>query len=523
MILTTKKPGAISLVALAVLFFLTSCRSSAPRETAPSAKQAVAEVDLRGPDALDDLVTSIPRIARQIADPAIFNAERCSATLDPISSFLYRQPSDFYYPTTEQDRAKAVAHAPELAKTLQSLRLDLRERFIGFANPSPECVSSVRKALRVARVAEETLALWMRESKLVAGVDTVFGGGFMRETLNPREADHRVRGGDVILMRGSSFISAIIARIGDDDAHFSHLAIVGEDDKGKLYLIESLIETGVGITPFEKWRTEHELSRAILFRHKNRELGRQAGRRIYDEVAKRLKDDGEIPYDFTMNVDDPSAIFCSEVVHWALRLAGSTATLPAHRTVISKLRGKKLLNDMGMTQPTTFSPSDLELDPSFDLIREHRGLEQLRKVQLQDAVASSVFHWKAELGYDLQNTWFERQLGRLAVTLRKTGLLTSYMQRHMTREMIADVVRYKAVADYLEGIALKAEKKHVKKHKRPMSYVDALTLLEQERRTDCRRHVLGSESILGPASRFHDYVGPRTPRECERTTALPGI
>lgn len=515
----TPRRSALLLSALGIFFSITACRSSAPRETATPQGSEIP----RAPDAIDDIFTSVPRIARQISDPATFNVERCSETLDPISNFLYRQPSEFFHPTSDEERHKTLIRAKDLGLMLQNLRLELRERFVRFERPSAACVSSVRKALRVARVAEETLALWMRQNKLVPGPDALFGGGFMRDTVNPRETDHQVRGGDIILMRGSSFISAIIARIGDDDAHFSHLAIVGEDAKGKLYLVESLIETGVGITPFDKWKKEHELSRAILFRHRNRDLGRMAGRRIYDEVSKRLKKDGEIPYDFTMNVEDPSAIFCSEVVHWALRLAGSNTPLPAHPTVISKLRGKKLLNDMGMTQPTTFSPSDIELDPSFDVIREHRGLDVLRKVQLQDAVASSVFHWKAELGYDLQNTWFERQLGRLAVTLRQTGLLTSYMQRHMTREMIADVVRYKAVAEYLEELILKSEKKYVKRNKRPMSYLHALEVLEQERRTDCRRHIEGTESILGPASRFHDYLGPRTPRECDRDVALPGI
>lgn len=514
------KISAFSLIAMATMIGMVGCRSASPHN---QTEQAVNSSE-RAPDAIDDIFVNIPRIARQISNPSTFNESRCSSTLDPISDFLYRQPADFYHPKNAEERERAIIRAKDLGLMLQSLRLELRERFVRFERPSETCVASVRKALRVARVAEEMLGLWMRANQLMPGPDQLFGGGFMRDISNPRVNDHEVRAGDVILMRGGSFISAIIARIGDEDAHFSHLAIIGQDAKGKLYLIESLIETGVGVIPLDEWKKKHSLARMVLLRHKDRELGRKSGQLIYAEVTKRLQKDKEIPYDFTMNTDDQSAIFCSEVIHWALKLAGAKTPVPAYPTLISRLHGKKLLNDMGLTQPTTFSPSDIEIDPSYEIIREHRGIELTRQVQRQDAVASSVFHWKAELGYDLQNTWFERQLGRIAVTLRKTGLLTSYMQKHMTREMIADVVRYKAVAEHLEEVVKDSDAAYIKRHGYPMAYLDLLRILETERRKDCRAHLKGQTTLLAPGSKFHDYVGPVAGApSCDRESRPPGF
>ena len=50
-------------------------------------------------------------------------------------------------------------------------------------------------------------------------------------------------------MRGMHHNSAAIARIGDVDSQFSHLAIVHTDESGKHWVVEALIEDGVGDQP----------------------------------------------------------------------------------------------------------------------------------------------------------------------------------------------------------------------------------------------------------------------------------
>ena len=53
------------------------------------------------------------------------------------------------------------------------------------------------------------------------------------------------------MMRGMHHNSAAIARIGDVDSQFSHLAIVHTDDGGKQWVVEALIEEGSVIHSLE--------------------------------------------------------------------------------------------------------------------------------------------------------------------------------------------------------------------------------------------------------------------------------
>lgn len=502
------------IVALGAVVLFLGCQSKSPTRT------GALPTTTRGPASLGDVLTRIPQFSATVTAEGALTASNCVSVLDGISGYLYDQPSEFFIPGTDEERALVRTQGPALAEHLQRLRWTVREKFVTFTSPSADCVASVRRLLRVSRVAEETLALWMKQQGLITGPDRLFAGGPMRDLRNPAVSDHQIRAGDVILMRGSSFVSAMIARIGNEDAHFSHLAIVGEDSRGRLFLVESLIESGVGIIPFEKWLAEHDnLSRAVVFRHKDTALGRRAGRAIFDEASRRLRLDREIPYDFTMNSTDHSAIFCSEVVYWAFELVGAPG-LPAHPSGLGNLRGKRLLVDMGIDRASTFAPSDLEIDPSFEFVREHRSLDVSRQVQQQDAVASSIFHWKVALGYDLQDTWMARQFGRILTGLRQAGLLTSYMQKHMSRQMLANLIRYRAVAEHLEDVIERQDRRFERQFGRPMAYKDMLTVLEKERQIDCRLH---TEIWAASVSRFHDYLRPNNARDCSREAGLPPL
>src|SRR5690606_18022859 len=127
----------------------------------------------------------------------------------------------------------------------------------------------------------------------------------------------KLQSGDVLLIRGSSHVSAMIARIGDEEGNFSHLAIVGEDSKGELHIVESLIQYGTVVTPLEKWRRLEKVSRVALYRMPDTEMARKAARFMYDKAQAALDAGKGIRYDFYMDDDDYGDLFCSEVVRYA--------------------------------------------------------------------------------------------------------------------------------------------------------------------------------------------------------------
>ncbi|MCK9911175.1 hypothetical protein MXD81_18640, partial [Microbacteriaceae bacterium K1510] len=88
------------------------------------------------------------------------------------------------------------------------------------------------------------------------------------------------RSGDLLLMRGMHHNSAAIARIGDVDSQFSHLAIIHTDADGKHWVVEALIEAGAVINPLSD-TLQHGLGRCVLFRHRDPQLAARAAAVIH--------------------------------------------------------------------------------------------------------------------------------------------------------------------------------------------------------------------------------------------------
>ena len=130
----------------------------------------------------------------------------------------------------------------------------------------------------------------IRYAQLGPGEKTLrgFSGRNMNTLVNPAfetGSDLDFRSGDLLLMRGMHHNSAAIARIGDVDSQFSHLAIVHTDADGKHWVVEALIEEGSVINPLSYTLT-HGLGRCVLFRHKDKQLAARAAALIHDLVRR---------------------------------------------------------------------------------------------------------------------------------------------------------------------------------------------------------------------------------------------
>lgn len=208
----------------------------------------------------------------------------------------------------------------------------------------------------------------------------------------------RVHSGDIVLTRGDSPTSALIARGNPFPGNFSHIALVHIDgDTGAATVVESLIERGAVHSPAAEFLKKGR-HRLLLLRlrpdHPALQQDRLAAHRAAGAILDRVRA-SHVPYDFSMDWQDSARMFCSEIVHHAYRSAG--IELWAYKSPLSSPGLVRWLGDMGVRHFTTIVPSDLEYDPKLAPVAEWRNPESLRQDRL-DNITLDVLLEAAERG-----------------------------------------------------------------------------------------------------------------------------
>ena len=351
-----------------------------------------------------------PCLAMRWIGPSV--PRRCSlATLERVYNSFEEQ--DFFRYDVFQEREKA----PETMFALFDLQTKLRERVGVWQKAglmSRPAQKSARDCLRATRYAIDILGRFGPASsncpKAVAPTGRLRAPITTRFTTAPvsgmPDGTMAFRSGDVILTRGRLHNSAAIARIGDIDSQFSHVAMVYIDARGRHWAVESVIERGAIVEPLSEW-LDHELGRAILFRHKDTNLAQRAATLIHDRVQQANSPWGKrILYDFTMTLDEKTHnLYCSKLVRRAFREASDGAVLfPSFATHLD-MKNRDFLNRIGVEGgKETFAPGDLELEPGFEIIAEWQDYRVTSNLRLKDIVMDKMFEWMEEDGYKFHET-----------------------------------------------------------------------------------------------------------------------
>lgn len=218
--------------------------------------------------------------------------------------------------------------------------------------------------------------------------------------------------GDMLVSRGGAPTSALIARGSDFPGNFSHIALAHVDSQGVVTIIESHIECGAKLATVEEYLRDTKLRIMVLrLRH---DLPTLAGdpmlpHRVATAAREEVRE-RHVPYDFAMDWKQPEAKFCSEVVYSPYRDAG--IELWAKR---SRMSGRGVVNWLavfGVEHFVTLAPSDLEYDPSVQVIAEWRDPQILFKDHVDNAVIDAMLE-RADSGDVLTYGWWLLPVGRV--------------------------------------------------------------------------------------------------------------
>jgi len=222
-----------------------------------------------------------------------------------------------------------------------------------------------------------------------------------------------VHSGDILVSRGGAPTSALIARGNDYPGNFSHIAFVYVDPAThEADIVESHIEAGVMVSTVEQYLEDKKL-RIMLLRsradlpeiQKDPMLPHKAA-----EYAYRRAKGGHIPYDFEMDYEDHSKLFCSEVASEAYERYG--VHLWAGISHISSPGLRRWLSSFGVKHFETQEPSDLEYDPQLRVVAEWRDPSTLKKDRIDNAVTEVMLEG-AEKGDEIDYKWYLLPFARI--------------------------------------------------------------------------------------------------------------
>ncbi len=344
------------------------------------------------------------------------------------------------------DVAAVRAAAPQLLQQAFEARLGLRARVPAWhaaGMMSHPVQTALRDVFRASRYAGEMLGeLHLGHPRLGSGEPEHAAftcpqhGPQHYVQLNPAFAGAALafQPGDVVLVRGRVHNSAAIARIGDVDSQFSHVGMFATGADGQLVMVEALIEDGSVINTVET-ALNHGLGRAVLFRHRDPALAREAAELVHDHVARELRRSGPIPYDFGMQLNDYQLMFCAKLVRMAYAMGSSgDYRMPRYPTRL-EMRNRDFLDRIGVTATQTFAPGDLELESEFDIVAEWRDYRVTSELRLKDMIMTKLFLWMETEGYKFEPSL---NIDMIALLGRMTTHLPSGVQ-----ELIASVVSAK--------------------------------------------------------------------------------
>lgn len=422
-----------------------------------------------------------------------FNANNCDAYITEITNFLLLESGKRYLPLNQKDFKSLKKRGDMIVEKLFLLRLRLREKFIAFyqqGDLTPECVKKTRMAFRYSRFIEEfiTETLVAMDSDPVKADPYNLSRKKRQFFLNPKYKDFQFKSGDVIIVRTSSFVSAVISRIGDEDGQFSHTALLYVDDRGEKKIIESLNSKGVVIVPFDEWRKNDRHARILLLRYRDEKLAKNAMQKLFDRIQLRWKSKDPILYDFKITPRSDE-FYCSELAQYAYRLAGENR-LPSFPTSFYAFSNHTFLDDLTIEASQAFAPSDMEVEPLFDLVAEWRDYDITKDVRMEDVIQTKVLNWMSNRHYYLRRT-LKSSLGATigVIGRRYFGLNRSNSPINMPYSFVESIIKVHDVNKVLERYLRKKEQEYFEKHQHSMDYLAMMNELERFRAKDCIRYI----------------------------------
>lgn len=439
------------------------------------------------PPSLDNLLLASEQILNDVDDQAFGN--NCTTYLKTLESAIDALDVTKLPDQDLNKYAEDIAHNSWLIRGLLHSKLPQFDK---------DCVFQVQTTFRQLRLVEDYLLEFSRKTPHLGPKDIDFQsqpvplrqfGPSFYELKQYKQTE--LQPGDLLITRGVSFLSGMIARLGERPTQFSHVVMVYKDkDSSELKTIESYVGTGVGFYEMD-FALKNENVRILWLRAKDATLGANAAKEMSQSVSDRIKAKNHIKYDYKLDFNNPQSMSCAEVSQVAFEMASAgTFRIPFYPNRVAA--AKDLVERLKLNSGNIYEPGDMEIDPRFELIGEFRDLRLTRDSRQKDAIMTKIFEWMENKNYVLKDNLKSRMAGGFIYKVRRTFLwpLVKKMLKleDFSKEIPANMLQTMTLMNSLgEQMLAELQKRDLafeKKFNVPMGQIDLYTALEEMRQKD---------------------------------------
>jgi hypothetical protein len=458
-----------------------------------------------------DLATDAKRFTRYI-ESDLFEPVDCEPFLNQTWRELFTIPASYF------DRNRSPEDALAIYKLLFEARIALGKKLSKFyeqGNLDRKCADAWREMVRTGRFMEDYVGDWLLREAGIAPTTPILRGMAPNLMVNPKfkfvDPVKDLRSGDVIITRYHAFSSATFARIGDIAGQFSHSGLVYVREDGKVFTIESFVESGVVVRPWETGHLKDGNIREAVYRFRDSKMAKRAAQLAFSYIWEMEKRGERIPYDYEMNLEDTRKMYCAEVIHQAYRFASADSLkVPLFETILPR-KNPAFLDSLNIRVKSTFAPSDMEVDPRFELVAEWRDFQALSDVHLKDVVLTKIFDWMQDRSYKIQFDLYTYVMTNMVLWLRHVGFFSSQVATDTPRVFVEGIQILQAGAAVLnEKLKVRADS-YRSETGLMMTPYQMYNVLEDIRVKDLElynlQHSMSSEEV-DPSPLFHDIIRP---------------
>ena len=160
---------------------------------------------------------------------------------------------------------------------------------------------------------------------------------------------------------------------------------------------------------------------------------------------------------------------------------------------------------LGVKSKEIFAPSDMELDPQFEVIAEFRNLRKLQSLRVKDQILDAMYNWMSKRNYKLKTDLKTKAESLIAWTLRQMDIsaVKQRLPKNMNMTILNTVFTLDKVARAMEIEYAKREEQYRKAHHGlPMPRKVGLAALEEFRAIDYSLYRSNKDPLI------HKYFSP---------------
>jgi len=334
-----------------------------------------------------------------------FNLQSCARTLEAAQAKVLLTEN---YAEVAKAQPRSLNLVSELLFQIKNvLRMRMKE-FGDELVKNPHCQTELRRSFHQIRTLEDLLGEQILNfpDEDDDGRPKALMGAAPYLMVASGNSSLELQSGDLLVSRGTTFMSSAVARLGGPESTLSHLEILYIDPiTKKPWVIGAAMDLGNKVRSLEAYLNASKV-RILVFRYLDATVAHKVAEQLYQQVSSESKS-------FSARKKEVDLFGAAFIANAFSRFTTKGAPVPL---IESQLHAQhtNFVERLGIRETRLILPGDIEMDWRFTLVAEWRDFGLINVSHMREAVLNAIFDWMEQDGYVLKDST-ETSFARLVV------------------------------------------------------------------------------------------------------------